>query len=139
MKKYTFSEPRQMDHLANGKVRCYYNEEVGTETVTTPAREEGGEPTEETHPVYRYNAVDLDGPATKGTLTDALIRNARLTIQEGNTEKEAGPYAQSDVEAIMRHKMAGDAGAAAEFRMFNLFAEACKAEAVRILGGNAGD
>lgn len=139
MKKYKSQEPRQMDRLANGKVRYYYNEELGTETNIIPAQEEGGEPTEDTHPVHIYDTVDLDKPVTqetKGVLIDALIRTATLTIKEGNTEKQAGPYSQSDVEAIMRHKIAGDAGAAAEFRTFNLFAEACKAQAAIILGEN---
>ena len=139
MKKYQFLEPRQMDRLANGKIRYYYNEETATETITIPADEEGGEPTVDTHPVYRYDVIDLDEevtPETKGVLIDALVRHAHLTVHEGNTTKEAGPYSQSDVEAIMRHKIAGDAGAAADFRTFNAFAEACKAEAARILGEN---
>ena len=124
MKKYQFLEPRQMDRLANGKIRYYYNEETATETITIPAEEEGGEPTVDTHPVYRYDVIDLDEevtPETKGVLIDALIRTQ---------------YSQADVEAIMRHKIAGDAGAAAEFRAFNTYAEQCKAEAARILGEN---
>lgn len=135
--KYTSDKPLKTVALPNGKIRCYYNEETRERPEIQPSGEDSGEASEEepaTKTDYIYDAVDIDGPVTKATLTDALIRNATLTIKEGSTEKQAGPYSQSDVEAIFRHKVAGDSGAAAEFKTFNLFAEACKATAVQILG-----
>ena len=117
MKKYQFTEAQKTAALANGKVRCYYNEEISEETITHKD-EETGEETPETHPVYIYDVIDLDGPLTQAALVDALIRTR---------------YSQSDVEAIIRHKMANSTGAAAEFREFNEFAEAMKVEATRIL------
>ena len=125
MKKYTFNTPQKSVILKDGKTRCFYNETTSERPIIRPTGEAAAE-----------QAVDIEGPVTKGTLTDALIRNATLTIKDGTTQKQAGPYSQSDVEAIMRHKMAGDSGAAAEFKTFNLFAEACKAVAVGILGEN---
>ena len=139
MKKYTFNTPQKSVILKDGKTRCFYNETTSERPIIRPTGEaaaEQGEAEPETETEYSYEAVDIEGPVTKGTLTDALIRNAPLTIKDGTTQKQAGPYSQSDVEAIMRHKMAGDSGAAAEFKTFNLFAEACKAVAVGILGEN---
>lgn len=137
MKKYTFDTPQKSVILKDGKTRCFYNETTSERPIIRPTREvaaEQGEAESETETEYAYEAVDITGPVTKGTLTDALIRNATLTITEGSTKKQVGPYSQSDVEALMRHKMAGDSGATAEFKTFNLFAEACKATAVQILG-----
>lgn len=139
MKKYTFNTPQKSVILKDGKTRCFYNETTSERPIIRPTGEaaaEQGEAEPETETEYSYEAVDIEDPVTKGTLTDALIRNATLTIKDGTTQKQAGPYSQSDVEAIMRHKMAGDSGAAAEFKTFNLFAEACKAVAVGILGEN---
>lgn len=139
MKKYTFDTPQKTVILKDGKTRCFYNETTSERPIIRPTGEaaaEQGEAEPETETEYSYEAVDIEGAVTKGTLTDALIRNATLTIKDGTTQKQAGPYSQSDVEAIMRHKMAGDSGAAAEFKTFNLFAEACKAVAVGILGEN---
>lgn len=139
MKKYTFDTPQKSVILKDGKTRCFYNETTSERPIIRPTGEaaaEQGEAEPETETEYSYEAVDIEGPVTKGTLTDALIRHATLTITEGSTQKRVGPYSQSDVEALMRHKMAGDSGAAAEFKTFNLFAEACKAVAVGILGEN---
>ncbi len=130
-------QPQKSVILKDGKTRCFYNETTSERPIIRPTGEaaaEQGEAEPETETEYSYDAVDIEGPVTKGTLTDALIRHATLTITEGSTKKQAGPYSQSDVEALMRHKMAGDSGAAAEFKTFNLFAEACKAVAVGILG-----
>lgn len=139
MKKYTFDTPQKSVILKDGKTRCFYNETTSERPIIRPTGEaaaEQGEAEPETETEYSYEAVDIESPVTKGTLTDVLIRNATLTIKDGTTQKQAGPYSQSDVEALMRHKMAGDSGAAAEFKTFNLFAEACKAVAVGILGEN---
>lgn len=101
MIKYTFTEPKTTDKLRNGKIRCYFDEQVATEEETT---------------VYRYSKVDLSAPLQRDTLIDAMIRTR---------------YSQSAVEAILRHKIAGDdTGAFAEF---NAFAEQCKADADKIL------
>jgi len=123
--RFLFSEPRRLEALANGKTRCYYDETISEEVAGNAGAEPGAEPdpegeeNPETVPVYSYAAVDLEGEVTKGRLVDALIRTR---------------YSQGDVEAIIRHKMHGDTDADAEFDAFNTFAEACKAEAVRILG-----
>lgn len=113
--RYTFSEQRRLDHLANGKYRCYFDEEARTEVTTT--RNEAGEEESISATVYTYRAVDVD-EATKAAIVDALIRTR---------------YSQSDVEAIMRHKFAGEEGAQAEFDEFNAFAEKCKEDAEAIL------
>lgn len=101
MTKYTFTEPKTTDKLRNGKVRCYFNEEIATEEETT---------------VYRYSKVDMSEPIKRDSLIDAMIRTR---------------FSQSAVEAIMRHKLAGeDAG---EFDEFNAFAEKCKEDAKKII------
>ena len=136
MKKYTFDTPQKSVILKDGKTRCFYNENTSERPIIRPSEETAADQLEaepETETEYTYDAVDITGPVTKGTLTDALIRNATLTITDGTNQIQAGPYSQADVEALMRHKMAGDSGAAAEFKTFNLFAEACKAIAVGIL------
>lgn len=115
--KYQFSQPQRKAALNNGKIRCFYNEETKRELVET-INPETEETTAEEVVNYLYDVVDIDSPAEKGKIVDALIRTR---------------YSQSDVEAIMRHKMAGDEGADTEFDAFNTFAEACKAEAKRIL------
>lgn len=114
--KYQFIEPRRMDKLSNGRIRCYYGEEIGTESITT--RQESGEEVTEEHPVYAYKAVDVDAPVDKAKVVDALVRTR---------------YSQSDVEAIIRHSLAQAEGSAEEFAEFNAFAEECKREAARIL------
>lgn len=117
MIKYQFTDQRRMDTLSDGRTRCYYNETVSEETITTNDPDTGEE-TSETHPVYGYEAIDIEGPVTKAVLVNALVRTR---------------YSQSDVEAIMRHALADAAGAREEFEAFNTFAESCKAEANRIL------
>ena len=116
--KYQFSEPQRTAALANGKIRCFYNEETKT-SVEEYVNPETDERVTREVTNYLYDAVDVDAPAEKGVIVDALIRTK---------------YSQSDVEAIMRHKIAGDEGADAEFNTFNAFAETCKAEAKRIMG-----
>jgi hypothetical protein len=101
MTKYTFTEQKTTDRLRNGKVRCYFDEETATEGEMT---------------VYRYSKVDMAEPIKRDSLIDAMIRTR---------------FSQSAVEAIMRHKLAGeDTGA---FDEFNAYAEKCKADADRIL------
>lgn len=112
-----FTEQRRMDKLSNGKTRCYYNEQVSEETITTKDPETGEE-TVDTHAVYDYDTVDIDSEPTKGVITDALIRIR---------------YSQSAVEAIMRHALADAPGAQEEFEEFNTYAEWCKGQAERIL------
>lgn len=105
MTKYTFTEQKTTDMLRNGKIRCYFDEQVATEEETT---------------VYRYSKVDLSAPLQRDTLIDAMIRTR---------------YSQSAVEAIMRHKLAGDDEG--EFDTFNVYAEQCKADADRIIQLNS--
>ena len=126
--RYLFSEPRRLEALANGKIRCYYDEQIESEpviTATDPSDAADDQPAAEepeTVTVYSYAVVDIDGVADKAAVVNALVRTR---------------YSQDAVEALMRHKLAGDAGAEEEFEAFNTFAEACKAEAVRILGDTA--
>jgi hypothetical protein len=115
--KYYFSSPQRTCALNNGLTRCFFNEEVKTETVTYTDPETEETRTEE-QTTYCYDAVDLPTPVEYGVLVDALVR-----VQ----------YSQSAVEAIMRHKIAGAEGSEEAFAIFNAFAEACKVEANRIL------
>ena len=101
MTKYTFKEHKTTDKLRNGKIRCYFDEETATEEETT---------------VYRYSKVDMEEPIKRDSLIDAMIRTR---------------FSQSAVEAIMRHKLAGDDEG--EFDSFNAYAEQCKADAKRII------
>lgn len=112
-----FTEQRRMDKLSNGKTRCYYNEQVSEETITTKDPETGEE-TVDTHAVYDYDTVDIDSEPTKGVITDALVRIR---------------YSQSAVEAIMRHALADAPGAQKEFEEFDAYAEWCKSQAERVL------
>lgn len=117
MKKYQFTTPQRTAQLPDGRTRCFYNETVSEETITTK-NQETGEETSDTHPLYSYDVVDIDGPVNKGTLVDAMVRQR---------------YSQSEVEAIMRHCFADAQGAQEEFSEFNAYAEHCKEEADRIL------
>lgn len=117
MIKYQFTDQRRMDSLSDGRTRCYYNETITQETISTKDQETGEE-TSETHPVYGYEAIDIEGPVTKAELVNALVRIR---------------YSQADVEAIMRHALAGVDGANEEFEEFNAFAEKCKKDAEAIL------
>ena len=108
MKKYTFDTPQKSVILKDGKTRCFYNENTSERPIIRPSGETAADQLEaepETETEYTYDAVDITGPVTKGTLTDALIRNATLTITDGTNQIQAGPYSQADVEALMRHKM----------------------------------
>lgn len=137
--KLSFDTPRQKDTLANGKIRCYFDEETQQKADIIPAAEEGGEPTQTTRTEYLYDSVDMEPGFTRGDLINALIRSrdAHKTEKDPETGEDRDVvfhYTQDTVEAIIRHKIAGTAGAAADFRNFNTFAEECKAEADRILG-----
>ena len=69
------------------------------------------------HDAYSYQRVLVE-TLEKGAVVNAIIRLS---------------YPQDAVEAIMRHKIAGDEGADAEFGEFNAYAEFAKAEADKIL------
>lgn len=125
--RYLFSEPRRLEALANGKTRCYYDETISEEPIITASDPDASGDQASAEPqgsvtVYSYAAVDIEGEVTKARLVDALVRTR---------------YAQSDVEAILRHVIAGAEGSQDEFAAFDTFAEACKTEAVRILGETA--
>lgn len=117
MKKYQFTTQQRTAQLPDGRNRCFYNETISEETITTEDPETGEKITE-THPLYGYDVVDIDGPVDKGAIVDAMIRQH---------------YSQADVEAIMRHALADAQGAREEFEKFNSFAEWCKTEADKIL------
>ena len=115
MTRYTFSTQKLIDILPSGKVYVYFDEQQDTET-TTSKNEETGEEVENTYPIWSYLRAESSLPLEKGILVNDIIRTV---------------YSQADVEAIMRHKLAGvDTG---EFEEFNTFAENAKLVAVTIL------
>ena len=115
IQRHSFSNQRLIDILPSGKVFVYFDEQQGTETVSSK-NEETGEETEDTYPVWTYLRAESHLPLEKGVLVNDIIRTV---------------YSQADVEAIMRHKMAGtDDG---EFEEFNAFAEQAKIVAVNVL------
>ena len=118
MKVYKFDSPRKTDTLSNGKIRCYYTEQLEELVIEKQEAEDEDQPEDDVITLYTYNAVDLDGELTKSNIVNAIIR-----------EK----YSQADVEAIMRHKIAGEEGSEEEFSSFNSYAEQAKLEANRIL------
>lgn len=113
MKLYSFLERKNTDKLSNGRVAVYFNETSHEETITS---EKSGKQTSETHTVYLYERAVVSTPLDKGRIVDAIIRSR---------------YSQADVEAIFRHKLAGDKSG--EFKEFNDFAEGAKARAVEVL------
>ena len=112
MKIYQFTERKKADVLPDGRIRIYFDEREGVETITH--EEEDAENDE--HPVYGYQVAECD-KLEKGAIVNAIVRTA---------------YSQSDVEAIFRHKLAGEDD---EFDKFNEFAEAAKVRAAEILEG----
>lgn len=118
MKRFTFTNPQKLAVLHDGRTRVFFDETVAEETVET-IPEGGKKPVSETHTVYIYRAADIPAgePADKGAVVNAIIR---------------AQYSQDAVEAIFRHKLAGESSA--EFDEFNAFAEAAKARAAEILG-----
>ena len=106
--KYTFTEKKFFDELMNGKFLVYFDEEETTESVSN---EDG---VESTYHIWRYKMAMADS-LEKGVIVDAIIRTQ---------------YSQADVEAIFRHKLAGEDD---EFTEFNAFAEAAKTRANEII------
>lgn len=127
MNKYLFSEPRKYDALRNGIYRCYFNEEVTNQEISHET--EGGETITEVIVNYGYNAVDVRS-LDYGEIVNAIIRNGQRTVEEEGEIRVVGPFSQSEAEAIIRHKLAGEPCA---FDDFNSFAEWAKGEAARIL------
>lgn len=127
MNKYLFSEPRKFDALRNGIYRCYFNEEITNQEVSLET--EGGETFTEVVVNYGYNAVDVPS-LDYGEIVNAIIRNGQHEVEEGGETRIIGPFSQSEAEAIIRHKLAGEPCA---FDDFNAFAEWAKGEAARIL------
>lgn len=117
MTQYTFSTRKLTDALNNRLIRCYFNETVEHKTVPVIDPDTGEQTGEEERTDYIYAAVDLAAPLIKDILVDAMIRTH---------------YSQSAVEAIFRHKLAGE-DADHEFEAFNDFAEAIKVRAKEIL------
>lgn len=119
MKRFTFTDPRKLAVLPDGRVRIFFDEKVEKETVITV--DEDGKEHKDIHDVYTYRAAEIPAgtPVDKGTITNAIIR---------------ADYSQADVEAIFRHKHAGDKGEKAdEFEAFNKAAEDAKSRAEEIL------
>lgn len=125
MSKYTFSEPRKRDALCNGKIRCYFNEEIVEVETVIPV--EGGEPVTETRTDYIYDAVDVD-ELTKGAVVEALMRHGITYEKDGETIVHSG-LSMSDELALNRQRNTKKA----EFNDYNDFAEACKSLADIIL------
>lgn len=117
MKRFTFTNPQKLTVLSDGRVRIFFDEKVEKETVITV--DEDGKEHKDIHDVYTYCAAEIPAgePADKGAIVNAIIR---------------AQYSQDAVEAIFRHKLAGESSA--EFEEFNAFAEAAKARAAEILG-----
>ena len=114
-KKYTFTNKKLVDIIPSGKVYIYFDETESTETVTH--KDDGtGEETSETYPIWLYQIAESSLPLEKGKLVNDIIRTV---------------YTQGDVEAIMRHKLAGEDDG--EFEEFNTFAENAKVIANQIL------
>lgn len=136
MKTYKFDVPKKWDVLENGKIRCYYNmaeEELVIESKPEIMEDDGDDDWNDEEPkgiekeetkttttmtLYTYSAVDIDGPIDKGKIVDAIIR---------------AKYSQSEVEAIIRKKIARAEGSSKEFTEFNNYAEYAKTEANWIL------
>ena len=97
--------------LPGGRFVIYFDEQ----TIEMESENEEGKV--EHYTMFGYHKAVV--PALeKGEIVNAIIRSR---------------YTQSDVEALMRHKLNGDDGADAEFDEFNAFAERAKARAVEIL------
>lgn len=118
MKRYTFTTQKTMDVLRDGRSRIYFDEVLGEEVVEMVPEGEK-EPVSEKYAVYSYRAVDIPAgtPVDKAAIVNAIIR---------------ADYSQDAVEAIFRHKLAGEKSD--EFDVFNKAAEAAKVRAVEILG-----
>ena len=118
MKRFTFTNPQKLAVLPDGRTRVFFDEVVSEETVEIMP-EGGKKPVSETHTVYVYRAADIPAgeQVDKGAIVNAIIR---------------AQYSQADVEAIFRHKMAGEKSS--EFDEFNNAAESAKARAAEILG-----
>ena len=114
MKRFVFNKTKKMDRLPDGRVRVYFDHQTIRES--TASGEDGAQ--EEIKTLHSYRAADVPAGETvnKGAITNAIIR---------------ADYSQADVEAIMRHKLAGVESD--EFDAFNAAAEAAKARAVEIL------
>ena len=114
MQRFTFNKAKTLEVLKNGKTRVYFDHQTFRETPA--AGEDGTQGSPVTMHSYRAADIPAGEPVTKSAIVNAIVRSE---------------YSQADVEAIMRHKLAGvDSD---EFDTFNAFAEAAKARAVEIL------
>ena len=115
IQRYKSSAKKLIDISSSGKVYVYFDEQEGTETANS-VNEETGEEIENTYPVWTYLRAESHLPLEKGVLVNDIIRTV---------------YSQADVEAILRHKLAGNDDG--EFEEFNAFAEHAKTIAVNVL------
>ena len=117
MKRYVFTTQQTLGVLNDGRTRIYFDEVIGEETIET-IPEGKKEPIAETFTTFSYRAAEIPAgdPVDKASITNAIIR---------------ADYSQDEVEAIFRHRLAGEDPA--EFDEFNAKAEAAKASAVEIL------
>ena len=106
---YTFTEKKTKDVLADGRIFIYFEEKEKTEKVSTE-----NETIE--YPIWQYRRIEMNLPLTKENIVNSIIRQ---------------DFSQADVEAIFRHKLAGDDNG--EFDLFNEFAENTKLRADEIL------
>lgn len=118
MVRYTFVTQKLTDILPSGKVYIYFDEQEGSETVSHKDPETEEEITE-TYPIWTYQRAESSLPLEKGKLVNDIIRAV---------------YSQGDVEAIMRHKLAGEDDG--EFKEFDAFAESAKALANKIISND---
>lgn len=115
MKRYTFLTRKVYDQLPDGRVRIYYDEQVGTETVTHKDMETEEETTE-TYPVYSYRVADADS-LERNAIIVALIR------AEYSADDELAIQRQQDVKPV-------------EYSTYSAYVEWCKAYASRIIAGD---
>ncbi len=106
-KSFSAARPQTFERYDAGHILVAYNVEELT--------------SEEGEKSFQFDTLIVNGEPTKEAIVNTLIR-----------EK----YSQSEVEAIMRHKLNGDEGADVDFSAFNAFAEACKATAREIFESN---
>ena len=114
MQRYTFLERKTYDVLPDGRARVYYDEQVGSESVTHKLPD-SEEETTDTYPVYSYKAVEAES-TSRADIIVALIRTS---------------YSQNDELAIQRQQD----DKPVEHSVYSAFVEWCKAFATHVLEG----
>ena len=109
MARYTFPEQKTLDRIPFSNIVLVYFDEQSHTFVNEMINEVTNETTTTNETEWTYLRVKVEDTIAYPDLVNEMIRVG---------------YSQSDVEAIFRHKIAGeDEG---EFDKFNAFTEACK-------------